>query len=100
MTNSVKKALLQINPFNMGNPMTFKDAAIVSTIAAFVIMVLTQIANASFAQVSASPLEFGFNCIKTFMVSWAGNFITLSGLDQLIKYGQKKAEAEETAKTA
>jgi hypothetical protein len=81
---------LNINPFNRGNPMTFKDAAVVSTLAGVVITILNQVANATFQTVSASPVEFAFNCVKTFLVSWAGNFITLSGLEQLIKYTQEK----------
>jgi hypothetical protein len=70
--------------------MTFKDAAIVSSIAGVTITILNQVANTTFQTVSASPVEFAFNCVKTFLASWAGNFITLSGLEQLIKYTKEK----------
>jgi len=85
---------LNINPFSKGNPMTYKDAAIVSTLSAIAILILTQVANASFAVVAASPVEFAFNCVKTFLVAWAGNFVTLAGLEQLVQYAQGKQEAQ------
>jgi len=83
---------LNINPFNTGNPMSFKDAAVVSTLSSISITILNQVANATFQTVSASPVEFAFNCLKTFLVAWAGNFITLAGLEQLIKRKEEKPE--------
>jgi len=76
---------LNFNPFNAGNPMTFKEACIVSAISATAVMILNTVANATFGQVQAAPLEFLFNCGKTWLVAWAGNFITLTGLEQLVK---------------
>jgi len=75
---------LNINPFNQGNPMTFKDAAVVSTLSSVAITILNVVANATFQTVTGSPGEFTFNCVKTFLVSWAGNFITLAGLEKLV----------------
>ena len=72
-------------PFNSENPMTFKDAAIVSTIVAFVTWILTFLANATTGQIRADVVDFVFNAIKTYAVSWAGTFITLAGLEQYIK---------------
>jgi hypothetical protein len=92
-TNTIEKVKtmkLSINPFNRGNPMSLKDAAVVSTLSSISITILNQVANATFQTVSASPVEFAFNCVKTFLVSWAGNFITLAGLEQLIKRAEEK----------
>jgi len=81
---------LNINPFEQGNPMTFKDAAIVATIAAFVIWVLNFLANATAGQIRADPAAFCFEAVKTYLIAWAGNFMTLSGLAQLIKRAEEK----------
>jgi len=75
---------LNINPFNKGNPMTFRDAAIVSTLSSVAITILNVVANATYQTVTGQPGEFAFNCVKTFLVSWAGNFITLAGLEKLV----------------
>lgn len=84
---------LKINPFNRSNPMTFKDAAIVSTVVAFVIWILNFLASATIGQVRADPAAFLFDALKTYLVSWAGTFIGLAGLDQYIKRQEKKEEA-------
>jgi hypothetical protein len=76
---------ININPFNSGNPMTFKDAAIVSTIVAFVTWILTFLANASVGTLREDLAAFAFEAVKTYAVSWAGTFITLAGLEQYIK---------------
>lgn len=81
---------LSINPFNRGNPMTLKDAAIVSSLGALATMILTVFANATYALVVAAPGEFVFNLIKSFLTAWAGMFVVLTGLE---KYVQSK-EAE------
>jgi len=65
--------------------MTFKDAAIVSGVSATAVLILSHVANATFGQVSAAPAEFLFNAAKTWLVAWAGNFITLAGLESLVK---------------
>jgi len=76
---------LTINPFNSVNPMSLKDAAVVATVVAFVTWILTFIANASLGQLRADPVEFIFEAIKTYLVAWAGTFISLAGLEQLVK---------------
>ena len=76
---------LSINPFNSDNPMNLKDAAVVSTIVAFVTWILTFLAGASLGQVRADAAEFAFEAIKTYAVTWAGTFISLAGLEQYVK---------------
>lgn len=76
---------LNINPFNRGNPMTFKDAAIVASIAAFAVWILQFFANAQYADLVSSPGAWVFNAIKNYAVNWAGTFVALAGLEQLIK---------------
>jgi len=83
---------LNINPFNLGNPMTFRDAAIVASVVAFVTWILTFLANASMGQLRADPLAFCFEAIKTYAISWAGSFISLAGLEQYVKRQEKKPE--------
>lgn len=80
---------LNINPFNTSNPMTLKDAAIISTISAGAIWILNFFASATWASISADPATWIFDAVKTYAVAWAGNFITLSGLEALIKHGEK-----------
>jgi hypothetical protein len=84
--------MLRINPLNSDNPMSMRDAAIVSTIVAFVIWILNFLANATIGQVRADPMAFCFDAIKTYLVSWAGTFITLAGLEQYIKRQEKKPD--------
>jgi len=81
---------LNINPFNTGNPMNLKDAAIIATITASVTWILTFVANASVGQIRADVAEFCFEAVKTYAVAWAGNFITLAGLEQVIKRTEQK----------
>jgi hypothetical protein len=76
---------LNINPFNTGNPMTFKDAAVVATIVAFVTWVLSFFANAQWITITADPAAWSFDAIKSYLVYWAGSFVTLAGLEQLVK---------------
>uniref|UniRef100_A0A6H1ZXR6 Uncharacterized protein n=1 Tax=viral metagenome TaxID=1070528 RepID=A0A6H1ZXR6_9ZZZZ len=76
---------LNINPFSHSNPMTLKDAAVVSTIAAGTIWILNFLASATYAQIVADPPTWLFEAVKTYAVAWAGNFITLAGLEELIK---------------
>jgi len=82
---------LRVNPFGAGNPMTFKDAAVVSTVVAFVTWILTFLASAYIGQIRADPSEFVFEAIKTYAVTWAGTFISLAGLEQYVKR-QKESE--------
>jgi len=81
----------RINPLNRDNPMSLKDAAVVSTVAAFAIWVLNFLASVTAGQIRADPWAFCFDAVKTYLVAWAGNFITLTGLSQIIK---PKEEAE------
>lgn len=83
---------LRINPFNSSNPMGIKDAVIVSTIAAFAIWILNFLANVTIGQVRADPTAICFDAVKTYLVSWAGIFLTLSGLEQYVKRQEKKPE--------
>jgi hypothetical protein len=81
---------VNINPFNTGNPMTFKDAAVVATIVAFVIWVLQFFANAQWIIIIADPAAWVFEAVKNYIVSWAGTFAALAGLEQVIKRGEEK----------
>lgn len=76
---------LNINPFNDGNPMSLKDAAIVSTVVALMIWILTFLADAQWVVIVADPGAWAFEAVKTYAVSWAGTFIGLAGLEQLVK---------------
>jgi len=80
---------LNINPFSTNNPMTLKDAAIVSFIVAACIWVLNFFASAEWIIIIADPAAWAFEAVKTYAVSWAGTFISLAGLEQLIKRGEK-----------
>ena len=81
---------LKINPFDRGNPMSWRDAAAVAAIGALAIWILTFLVNATIGQIRADPEEFIFEAVKAYALAWAGNFIALTGLDQLYK----KVEAE------
>ena len=76
---------ININPFNRGNPMTFRDAAIVASIAAFAVWILQFFANAQYVDLTSDPGRWVFEAIKNYAVNWAGTFIALAGLEQLIK---------------
>jgi len=84
---------LNINPFNRGNPMKLKDAAVVSVIAASGTYVLTFLVNTSLGQVLADPAAFAFESVKTWLVSFFGTFGTLTGLETLMKRGEKQPES-------
>jgi len=71
--------------------MTLKDAAVVSTVVAFVTWILTFLASAYIGQIRADPAEFAFEAVKTYAVTWAGTFISLAGLEQYVKR-QKESE--------
>lgn len=81
---------LNINPFNQGNPMTLKDAAIVATIAAFAIWILQFFANAQWIIIVADPAAWAFEAIKNYAVAWAGIFVSLAGLEQVVHRGEVK----------
>jgi len=83
------KMRLNLNPFNEGNPMGFRDAAIVSTVVAFVTWILTFLAAASIGELRADLAAFCFEAIKTYAISWAGTFIALAGLEQYVKRGRE-----------
>ena len=82
---------LNINPFDAGNPMSFKDAAAVAAVAALAVWILTFLADASYGVVAADPEAFLFEAVKTYLVAWAGNFITLAGLQQLVARAEKES---------
>ena len=81
---------LNLNPFDAGNPMSWRDAATVSAVGALAIWILTFLVDASVGQIRADPLEFLFEAVKAYLIAWAGNFIALAGLQQLVE----KARAE------
>jgi len=81
---------LNINPFDSGNPMTFRDAAIVATITAAVIWILTWFANITIGQIRQDLAAVCLDAVKTYAVSWAGTFMTLAGLEQLVKRGEEE----------
>lgn len=83
---------LKINPFNSGNPMTLKDAATLATITAAVIWILQFFANAQYVIIVADPAAWAFEAVKNYAVAWAGVFVTLAGLEQLIKRQEHGAE--------
>ena len=88
--NSWKKEVnenlkLNINPFNTNNPLTFKDAAVIATIVAACIWALNFFANTEWLIIVKDPAAWGFEAVKSYIVSWAGTFISLAGLEQLIK---------------
>lgn len=73
--------------------MTLKDAAVVSMITALITFILTFFADASLGQVLKDPGAFIFDAVKTYMVAWAGNFLTLAGLEQYVKRtGKEESE--------
>jgi len=78
---------LRINPFDTENPMDIKDAAVIATITAFVTWILSFLASATVGQIRADVVGFCFEALKVYAVAWAGNFITLAGLEQLVKRG-------------
>lgn len=65
--------------------MSLKDAAVVSTVVALMIWILTFLADAQWVVIVADPGAWVFEAAKTYAVSWAGTFIGLAGLDQLVK---------------
>lgn len=69
--------------------MNLKDAATVATVMAFVTWILTFLASATIGEVRADVVEFVFEAIKCFAISWAGSFSTLVGLEQLVKRTKK-----------
>ena len=83
---------LKINPFNTENPMTMKDAAAVATIMAFVTWILNFLASATIGEVRADVAAFVFEAIQCYAISWVGSFVTLAGLEQLIKRSEKSKD--------
>lgn len=83
---------ININPFNHGNPMSLRDAAIVSSLGAIATMLLTVFANATYVTVIASPGEFAFNLLKSFLTAWAGMFVVLSGLEKYVQKQEAKPD--------
>jgi len=80
---------ININPFNEGNPMTMLDAAIVAAVVAFVVWTLGFFANSEYLVIAADPKQWIFNAVKDYLVNWAGTFVALAGLEQLIKRGKE-----------
>ena len=81
---------MRINPFNRGNPMSLKDAMIISTMTATATYFLAFLVNVSFGQVVAEPWTFAFESFKIWMQAFWGNFIVLFGLEQYLKRRAKE----------
>ena len=81
---------LNLNPFETSNPMGLKDAAAVATVAAFATWILTFLAAASLGEIRADPEAFIFEAVKDYLVAWAGTFIALTGLTELVKRSEKE----------
>ena len=84
---------LNINPFNSENPMSLGDAAKVAAATALVVWILTFLANATLGQIKADPVEFCFNAVVSYLVTFAGNFAGLAGLKY---YTNRQKEGGET----
>ena len=74
-----------INPFDRANPISLKEAVLISALAATATYFLTFFINAQYAVVIADPGLFIFESIKTWMAAFWGTVITLAGLEQYIK---------------
>lgn len=77
---------LNINPFSSGNPMTLKDAVILSVLTATATYFLTFFVNVAYGQVIADPGLFVFDSVKIWMQAFWGNFIILFGIETYMKW--------------
>ena len=84
---------LNLNPFETSNPMGLKDAAAVAVVTALAVWILTFLVNASIGQLRADPEEFFFEAVKAYVIAWAGNFIGLAGLTELVKRSEKEGSS-------
>jgi hypothetical protein len=81
--------LKKINPFNTGNPMSFRDAATIATLVAVVVWILSFLANASIDQLRGDLAKWVFDAVKSLLIAWASTFMTLAGLDQYMQRKEK-----------
>ena len=81
---------LNINPFSSSNPMSFRGAAVVAAVAALAVWILTFLSEASLGEIRVDPEAFIFDAIRTYLVAWAGNFITLAGLSHLVEQPEEE----------
>jgi len=65
--------------------MTLKDAAVVALVAAFAVWILQFFANAQWDIIMQDPARWVFEAIKNYAVTFAGIFVSLAGLEQLVK---------------
>jgi len=65
--------------------MTWKDAATVAAIAAFAVWILQFFANAQWEIITADAAKWVFEAVKNYAVTFAGIFVSLAGLEQLVK---------------
>ena len=79
-----------INPFDRANPISLKEAAALSAMTATATYFLTFLVNLSAAEVMLDLGAFFFESFKTWMAAFWGTLITLAGLEQWIKRGEKK----------
>jgi hypothetical protein len=87
---------VNFNPFSKENPMSLKDAAIVATIAAVVIWILNYFSQLTMDTIRTDPSAFVLDAVKTYLVAWAGNFMTLAGLEQLVHRGDTERNLKES----
>ena len=81
---------LNLNPFDAGNPMSFKDAAVVALVIAAVTAALGFFDPWTYDMIVEEPGRFMFELFKDVIKTAAATFISLAGLSQLVE----KARAE------
>ncbi len=81
---------MNINPFNGNNPMSLKDAAIISSIAAFTVWILQFVGPLTIGAIRADPIQCLFEAARSYATGWAGIFLTLSGLEKLIQHAEDR----------
>lgn len=89
----LEEMLKKTNPFDSGNPMTFADAFKLSLIVASVTTILAIFTGLTFENLIAEPLKCLFEFGRNWLIAFAGNFITLSGLEIYV-HRNKEAETE------
>ena len=80
---------LRINPFNRGNPLGLKDAAVISIVMAVANYFIGFLAGYSYAAVRADVGSFVFESVKTLGGSFFASLITLAGLEKLVQRGDQ-----------
>lgn len=76
--------------------MTLKDAFIVSLIASFTVWILQFFAQAQWNTIVSDIAQWIFTAIQNYLVTFAGIFIALSGLDQIVKMSKEKEKSSDS----